>query len=101
VLTLVYCARWRRLRGRAEGGGGATGGGAAVLEERAQGCSVLVRCGEVVVVSSLNRWPEAVRGGEDFSRRDRRRARVPSRTPAGFAATNDGTARRVNLLQRV
>jgi hypothetical protein len=70
-----------------------------VLGEQAQGGSILVWCGEVVVVPSLNRRPEAVREGEIFSRRDRRRARVPSQTPAGFAATNDGTARRVNLWQ--
>jgi hypothetical protein len=64
VLTLGYSARWRRLRGRAEGGGGANGGGAVVLGEQAQGCSISVRCGEVVVVPALNRRRRSVWGGE-------------------------------------
>jgi hypothetical protein len=93
VLTLGYRARWGRLRGRAEGGGGATGGGAALLGEQAQGCSSLVRCGEVVVVPSLNRRPEAVRGG--YFRREAagELARLLDVWP-GFAATDDGTVRR-------
>jgi hypothetical protein len=72
-----------------------------VLGEQAQGGSILVWCGEVVAVPSLNRRPEAVREGEIFPA-----GRPPASSrgfsiPAGFAATYDGTARRVNLLQRV
>jgi hypothetical protein len=60
----------------------------------AQGCSVLVRCGEVVVVSSLNRRRRSVRGRGDI---------FPARPPASSgsfansgrlpAATGDATAR--------
>jgi hypothetical protein len=94
VLTLGYSARWRRLRGRAEGGGGANGGGAVVLGEQAQGGSISVRCGEVVVVPALNRRRRSVWGGEKI---------FPASPPAssGFfsksgrilAATGDATAR--------
>jgi hypothetical protein len=81
-------------RRRAEGGGGANGGGAVVLGEEARGCSISVRCGEVVVVPALNRRRRLVWGGEKI---------FPTRPPAssGFfsksgrilAATGDATAR--------
>jgi hypothetical protein len=64
-----------------------------------------VRCGEVVVVSALNRRRRSVwGGGEDFSRRGRRRARVPSRTPAGslrLPAMRRLGAVRVNVCRKV
>jgi hypothetical protein len=70
-------------RRRTEGGGGANGGGAVELGERLCDSSKEVWCGEGVVVAALNRRRGRF-GGMRYFRRGHRRARAPSRSPAGL-----------------
>jgi hypothetical protein len=89
VLTSGYCARWRRLRGRAEGGGGATGGGAAVVlgEEGRRRCeAAVVWCGEPGRPSAPFIGGERRFGVEIFLRR------APLRRARGASRGGDGSA---------
>jgi hypothetical protein len=89
MLTSSYCARWRRLRGRAEGGGGATGGDAAVVlgEEGRRRCEVaVVWCGEPGRPSAPFIGGERRFGAEIFLRR------APLRRARGASRGGDGSA---------